>query len=188
MKRRTFIHHVVIGHKNLSLRIKALVWITLGAIVFFGVPATIRYEQNGELQKARLYFSVPGGTIATGQTFAVEARLQTNGTAVNAVTAHITYSPLFLTVTNITTENSFCTFYLENSFDTIKGEVNVSCGVPNPGFLGDSVVVHMTVQAKVAGSTEFSFGPNTEVLANDGHGSNVTQSLHSLPITITQLF
>jgi hypothetical protein len=175
------------SYQGLSTRSKATLWIAALVLLLLILPQALRQLQPSNLSDARVYFSAPGSGITPGQIFPVEVRVQTKGSAVNAVATVVHFNPFLLEVVNMTTEKSFCTFYLENTFDTIKGEVRVSCGVPTPGFQGDSVIVHMNMRAKAAGNIQITLDPDrTQVLANDGKGTNITQDLPKLELEIRQ--
>ncbi|HSI20502.1 MAG TPA: cohesin domain-containing protein [Verrucomicrobiae bacterium] len=181
----TLLHRTLLGYKRQGNRSKALLWTILGVLILLALPVAIRKQQIDTLKQSRMYFLPPTTDIIPGEVFPVEVRIQTNGTPVNAVSAHVQFKSQFLEVVNMTTEKSFCTFYLDNSFDNIKGEVNVSCGIPNPGFLGDTVVVRMNMRAKAVGSTTVTLDPErSQVLANDGKGTNIAQELPDLPLTV----
>ncbi len=184
----TLIERLVIGYKRQPARNKATVWGVILVIVLLLAPGILRQNQASNLRPGRIYFSEPKNTITPGLIFPIEIRVQTSGTAINAVSTLVKYDPLSLEVVSMTTADSFCVYYLNNSFDNIKGEISISCGLPNPGFQGDSIVVHLDMRAKVAGSTTIKFDQSqTEVLANDGHGNNIVHDLPTLPLTIKQL-
>lgn len=186
--KRTPLERAILAYRRQSNRTKAFFWVIVGAVIILITPAAIRQHQISVLRDARMYFSGPTGKVIPGQTFDIEVRLQTKGTPTNAVSAALRFNPAYLEVQAMTTEKSFCTFYLDNAFDNIKGEVNISCGVPNPGFLGDSVVAHLSLRAKLAGETKITLDPNeSRVLANDGRGSDITQDLPSLSIAVQPL-
>lgn len=182
--KKSIFERVLVGYRRQPVRTKAIFWIICATVLLLVVPNALRQERVNNLHQARLYFSQPQDSVIPGQLFSVEVRVQTTGSATNAVTADVLYDPNALEVVNMTTENSFCTFYLDNTFDNIKGKVMVSCGLPNPGFVGDSVIVHMNMRAKVAGSTTIKLGPDSAVLANDGRGTNIAQDLADLSIDI----
>jgi hypothetical protein len=184
----SLLSRIILGYKRQPRHSKALFWVIVGAIILLVVPSAIRQSQVHNLHQARLYFSQPANGLTPGLIFPIEVRVQTTGTAINAVSSYVEFNPADLEVINMTTENSFCTFYLDNSFDNIKGKVSVSCGLPNPGFVGDSVIVHLNMRAKIAGSTAIKLTPESQVLANDGQGSNVTQDTATLTLDIKQLF
>jgi hypothetical protein len=187
MKKLTLLGDGILFYKRQARRTKAILWVCVLVIGIIIVPSAIRQHQIGAAHPARIYFSEPQKGLSPGQIFPVDIRLQTTGTPVNAVSAGITFNTRIMEVVNMTTENSFCTFYLDNTFDNIKGEVRVSCGLPSPGFLGDSIVARVNMRAKTVGNAEIGFDKQyTQVLANDGKGTNVTQELPSLELTFNQ--
>lgn len=186
--KKTLIERGVIGYTHLPVRTKGAIWIAFLTVLFLLIPAALREREASRLDKARIYFNSTRPTVSAGTDFPVELRLQTTGTAINAVSAYVRFNPQVLQVIQMTTEKSFCTFYLDNTFDNIKGEVNLSCGLANPGFQGDSVIVHLTMRARVVGSASITLDKDrSRVLANDGRGSDVTDSLPALSFNIQQL-
>jgi hypothetical protein len=175
-------------YRRQSMRTKALFWVIIGMCIILLIPPTLKQRRISQLSPARLYFAANSTTIIPGQMFPVEVRVQTSGTPVNAVGAHILFNPAFLEIVNMTTEKSFCTFYLENTFDNMKGEVNVSCGLPSPGFQGDSIVVRVNMRAKASGTTTLKLNEKrSQVLANDGLGTDLAKELPILPLLVQPL-
>jgi hypothetical protein len=156
-------------------------------VLVFGIPASVdRY--NHQLETADYYYLQVQEYIAVGQTFKVELHARTGGDAINAVGAHLQYNPFYLEVVSMTTDRSFCTFYTENSFDNQLGMVTIGCGTPNPGFQGDSLVVSLMMRAKFPGHTTIVPDPEyTQILANDGKGSNIMKELPELKLYINQI-
>lgn len=177
---------IILGYRRQPTKIKALFWLIILTLAIFLVPSFLRQKQVIN-HPARLYFSEPQAGLTPGLIFPVEVRIQTTGSSINAVSAYLNYSPANLEVVNMTTENSFCTFYLDNSFDNIRGKVAVSCGVPNPGFVGDSLVVRINMRAKTVGSTEVTIDPTSQILANDGKGTDILKDPTNLTLNIQQL-
>ncbi len=176
------IHH----YRKLSVRNRALLWVVVLVIGVIILPPVIDKEIHRN-QSVKMYFTVPNTTVSVGETFPLELRVQTGGQAINAVGSIIHFNPLYLEVVSMTTDKSFCSFYLDNTFDTIKGEVKVTCGTPSPGFTGDSLVVHLNMRAKILGTTTVSVDPaNTNALANDGKGTNILGTHPDLELTINQ--
>jgi len=163
-------------------------FLTLFLIVgALSIPGFVRETASSQIHQAELYF-LDAPTVAIGQDFPVELRIKTNGTNINAMGFTIIYNPLYLQVTSMTTDNSFCTFYLDNSYDNQKGQVKLSCGAPNPGFRGDSLAVHLTMRGSIAGNPSVIVDPTTTLLlANDAKGSNIVKSSPKLSLNIQQL-
>ncbi|MDO8676684.1 MAG: hypothetical protein Q7K16_03500 [Candidatus Azambacteria bacterium] len=102
------------------------------------------------------------------------------GEAINAVNATIKYDPQTVEVLDIITTNSFCdpSFFLEKEIDKEKGEVRITCGIPNPGF-SDAIgtVAELLVQPLGLQAISLEFSEETQVLANDGLGTNVLRTV-----------
>jgi hypothetical protein len=106
----------------------------------------------------------------------IAIQVTTGGEAINAVQAEINYDPDKIKVVNIITANSFCSpdLFVEKNIDNIKGVVNIVCGIPSPGFTGPGgTIAELLVQPLQEGNFSFNFGTSTQVLANDGLGTNV---------------
>ena len=141
---------------------------------------------NGPLT---LYYSELPSTIILGQSFPLELRVKTGSEPINAAQVKLKYDPRILDISKMNTSQSFCSFYADNSFDTIVGEVKLACGTPNPGFTGDSVLIHLTMRAKTTGTSSLTLDPKeTEVLANDGKGTNLLKSVPNASITVKNSF
>ena len=98
------------------------------------------------------------------------------GEAINAAKTVLYFDPKLVEVLRIDTEDSFCSqdLFIEKIIDNKKGEVIISCGLPNPGFSGPiGTIAEIVVMAKKDGNFSFRFGDDTQVLANDGLGTNV---------------
>jgi len=171
-----------------SVRTRRLFWTGL-IILAIGIPTILSNGLRfGQLPKATLYFLPLPETLLTGQEFSVELRVQTSG-SINAVGTVLHYDQKQLDLIQMNTDQSFCSFYTENSFDTIQGEVHLSCGSPYPGFSGDSVVFRLTMRPRTSGTSTITLDPKqTLVLANNGRGSNVVGSLPHLTLTVPQTY
>jgi hypothetical protein len=108
------------------------------------------------------------------QTFAIQ--LYTGGEAINAAQAILNYDPTMIQVEDILTVHSFCSpdLFVEKKIDNKKGQVSIVCGLPNPGFQERmGVVAELLVKMLKVGQFDLNFGNDTQVLANDGLGTNV---------------
>jgi hypothetical protein len=106
----------------------------------------------------------------------VAVNVLTGGEAINAAQIDLTYDPTKIQVADIITADSFCApaMFLEKSIDNRSGEVRVACALPSPGFSGQSGnVVTLAVQPIRMGSVVLHFATDTQILANDGLGTDV---------------
>ncbi len=100
----------------------------------------------------------------------------TGGEDINVVSAVVHYDPTVVEVLDIVTMNSFCapSFFLEKEINKEKGEVRITCGIPNPGFYAAvGTVAELLIQPLSIGSISLEFTDETQVLANDGLGTDV---------------
>lgn len=157
-------------------------------IVSVALPGTISEINKMNPKLADLYFVTPATTLTTGQSATVELRVRTNGTAVNAMGFKLLYNPLYLEATGMTTESSFCTHYIENSFNNQIGVLKLSCGIPRPGFQGDSLAVKVTFRTKLPGNPDIIIDKDSlMLLANDGKGSKIVREAPTLTLNVQQL-
>ena len=177
---------------NKRRRHRAIVGIGLfAALAAILIPSYLtQHPLNGQRTTEFYFQRLDGGTLYPNLPFTVELRVKTHGQAINAVSTAITLDPKVLEIMSITTEDSFCSLYADNSFDTIKGEVTVSCGTPSPGFGGDSPIVAIKLRAKVPGTAQLLLDPKQDfALANDGKGTDILRRpLPSFPLVIKQTF
>jgi hypothetical protein len=108
------------------------------------------------------------------QTFAIQ--LYTGGEAVNAAQVILNYDPAVFQVEDFLRAHSFCSpdLFVEKKIDNKHGQVSIICGLPNPGFQERmGVVAELSVKMLKVGQFDLNFGNDTQILANDGLGTNV---------------
>ncbi len=156
--------------------------LTLGSLVaiigLFGVASFASYVRNKRTHYV-LYNSVirlqPAANVFHQEyENIVSVIVDTGDEAINTVQFSVRFDPEMIEIRDLGTDNSLCEFYLEREIDNVHGRVSVSCGRPTPGFVGHGGnVVDLIVRAKKVGSFTLAFEEGTQVLANDGLGTNV---------------
>ena len=157
------------------------------ATVIIVYPVILNKDKIAYLgsSESHFYFINQNPKLTIGNTFQISLHVKTGKKAINSIGSTINFNPNQLEVTKMTTEDSFCTFYADNSFDNIKGEVAMYCGTPNPGFTGDSTVVTLTFRAKTSGKASLIIDKKTaQILANDGKGTDLNTNTPSLNLQI----
>ncbi len=155
-------------------------------VVFFAIFFTDRsllYSHSILVQKPP--YTIYNSTLAFDPSFAVwsrsseqrvEVEVSTGGEAINAAQIDVTYDLAKVQVADIITADSFCApnMFLEKNIDNKRGEVRASCLLPNPGFTGESGnVVTLALQPIRGGDVTLHFSTDTQILANDGLGTDV---------------
>ena len=158
--------------RNIALRVAAIALVT--AAVGAGVPQAHAQTANG----ATLLFSPGSGTFTVGSTFNVSIVVNTGGNSINAVRADISFPANRLQVVNPSAGTSFISIWVNQpAYSNTAGTISFQGGLPNPGIKTDSGIVStITFRATAPGSAKISFKETSQVLANDGQGTNLLTS------------
>lgn len=135
-----------------------------------------------------LSFSPSSGSKYVGSTFSVGIYVGTGGIAANTFNADLRFPADKLEVTSIGTGGSICSLFpFQPSFSNSSGTADVQCGLPTPGFNGSSgYIATVNFRAKTTGTATISAANSSQILANDGAGTNILTSLGSATFTISQ--
>lgn len=131
---------------------------------------------------ASLYLVPSAGTYTVGNTFSVQIKLNTGGTAINTSDGTLSFSPEKLEAISISKTDSIFTLWVqEPAFSNTLGTVTFAGGKPSPGFTGAAgTILTITFRAKTAtfGTANLTFAGGS-VLADDGRGTNVLTNMNS---------
>ena len=147
----------------------------LGAVV---LALFFIFGHQVQAQAASLYFSPSAGSYTVGKTFSTAVYVSSADQAINAVSGVIRFPSDLLEVTSVSKSGSVLTFWVqEPSYSNSNGEINFEGIVMNPGFTGTGgKIITITFKTKTAGVANLSLGSGS-VLANDGQGTNIINSL-----------
>lgn len=135
----------------------------LNKIPYLIYNSTIKFEPESDIVK-----------LSSEKTIAI--KVSTGGESINMVSAIVKYDPKRVQIIDILTTNSFCdpSFFIEKEIIAEKGEVRITCGSPNPGFSGSiGTIAELLIQPLSQKPITLEFLEETQVLANDGLGTNV---------------
>jgi len=151
---------------------KLLVIISL-ILVFSVLP--VKAEAAG----ASLYFSPASGTFFVGSTFDVSIFVNTGGNNVNAVKVDLKFDPRKLQIASPTAGRSFISVWISQpTYSNISGTASFQGGIPSPGInTSAGLVSTITFRAIAPGETIVSFLDSSQVLLDDGKGTNVLSSM-----------
>jgi len=114
------------------------------------------------------------GSFYEGDVIQVLALVHTGSQPINAVRAHISYPSDLMEIIQISSDASFCSFFVEQEFDNQTGQIIYSCGAPSPGFSGEfGLVGTFYFRMKKTGYANLQFAQDSTVLANDGFGTDL---------------
>lgn len=147
-------------------------------IIFFLLPFFVNAQATMSVTPAT-------GEYEVGEMFSTLVNLNSGGQSINAGMAQINFDNTRLEVVSLGYSQSIFSLWTENpSFSNIAGNIKFGGGVPNPGFSGASGgILRITFRAKSTGQAPVNFMSGS-VLANDGEGSNILDSMRGSIFTI----
>lgn len=102
------------------------------------------------------------------------------GEAINAVATVLNFDPKMIFVEEIITTRSFCPeeMFIEKEINNKIGRVSIKCALPTPGFQElQGIVADIHIVSLKEGNFSLNFNKEeTQVLANDGLGTNVLRT------------
>ncbi len=131
-------------------------------------------------------FSPSASQVRIGDTINVALLLTAPDQSVNAMSGKIVI-PDALEVVAISTENSVNTLWMPRDpyFSADDHAIFFEGGLPTPGFMGQNgKVISLSLRAKAAGQADLTL-TDTQLLANDGQGSNVSVATDTASFTVT---
>jgi len=167
--------------QNLRRKRNSAFYFIFSKFFVFILFSTFSFLFSGAIvEAASLSFSPSSETYNIGQTFTVSVYVSSADQAMNAASGMITFPADKLQVLSLSKSGSIINLWVqEPSFSNPDGIVNFEGIVLNPGFQGGSgKILTITFKAKAVGTAFLSF-TSSAVLANDGQGTNILQSLGS---------
>lgn len=138
----------------------------LAALVFFVVPK--------QSQAATFSVSPSLGVNTVGSTFDVSILVDTKGQEINAVDVQLSFPPDKLQLVSPSTGNSIISIYTTPpKYDNATGQVQIIGGIPNGINVSAGLITKLTFRVKGVGTATLRFSGNSQVLLNDGRGTNV---------------
>ena len=168
-KHNTILHLFVVSAVGFIYVLAIFIYNTRGYYLTVGnVPYTI-YNSTFSLS--------PNSQVsAFSENQIIKVVANSGGEAVNAFDAVIDYDPTLISIDSISTDNSICpqAFFIEKAIDPTRGEVDIQCGIPTPGFTGNGgEVAELNISHKKTGVFSLIFASTSQILANDGLGTDV---------------
>lgn len=156
-------------------------WILLGVIVFLLAP-----WQAVRADGASLKVSPAAGGYEVGGLVDVSFVVDTGGQAINAVQADILFPPDKLQVVNPVASTSFISLWVTApAYSNTDGTIHFQGGLPSPGIkTSGGVISTVTFRVKSAGSAVIRYAPTSQVLLNDGRGTNILTSTGTAEFTL----
>lgn len=139
------------------------------------------------VQAATLDFSPIHTNASVGTTFTETIFVSSTNQAINAISGTISFPPELLQVISVSKANSLLSLWVQDpTFSNADGTISFSGIVPNPGFIGSpGRVFSIQFRAKKSGTAAIVFSASSQVLANDGNGTDILDDTNAASITLT---
>lgn len=127
---------------------------------------------------ASLLFSPASGSFTVGGTFNVSIIVNTGGKSINAAKVDIKFPANKLQVVNPSAGTSFISIWVNQpAFSNTAGTINFQGGLPTPGIKTDAGIIStITFRATSPGPAKLSFVDTSQILLNDGQGTDILTS------------
>ena len=135
---------------------------------------------------ATLSFTPANTSVSVGATITETVWVSSTDQAMNAISGAISFPANLLQVVSVSTSNSVLTLWVQNpSFSNTDGTVTFSGVVPNPGYTGGSGrTVSIQFRGKKEGTATVAFSSSSQVLANDGNGTDILTNTSPATLTV----
>lgn len=163
---------------------------------FFAVSALVMpisghaqtsYDANSLISKVSLQFSPRQGSFVEGSIFEVPIILDTNGLNINTLNITVRFDPEILSIANPAGGASIIGLWLEPpTYDNVKGTATYVGAIPNGIVTSSGVVGTITFKAKKTGNATVQIQPYSEVLLNNGFGTQAALEYGTARYSIVQ--
>lgn len=144
-------------------------------ILFIGSTRTV--------DAAQFYLAPVSTAIYQGSTFYVYLKVNSADQASNSYSASIVFDSNYVEPVSVMKSGSICSLFIVEP-TLAPGSASVTCGLPTPGFQGNSgTVAILNLRAKKVGTTYLGIS-NGAILANDGKGTNILNASTGINIRI----
>jgi hypothetical protein len=172
-----------------ALAVVALVLAGVAALAYGRLLESIpmRTKMPYPLYNSSLRLQPEGGVFSLNRDQQVQVVLDTGEEEINALSVSLSYDPAQIEIGRIDLSDSPCEFILERAIDRTKGELRIACTTAvTPAAAGQVRVASFFVKGKKGGPARIAFGEDTQVLANDGLGTDVLRIARGATFTFEE--
>lgn len=142
-------------------------------LVAFGVMLAWLFISH-QTQAANFSISPSNGNFTVGSTFDVSVLVDTKGQEINAVQVNLSFPADKLQLVSPSTGNSIISIYTTPpKYDNSTGRIEIIGGIPNGINVPSGLITKLTFRVKGIGTASLRFNGESQVLLNDGRGTNV---------------
>lgn len=150
----------------------------ISALLFIGLAflsLPIGTEAQGQ---AKLFLSPSTGGFLVGSTFDISLIVDTDQVSINTVRVELSFPPDRLQIVNPSSGKSFVSLWLQQpSYSNTEGNISFTGGEPGGIKTSSGIVSTITFRAIKAGEAIIKILPSSNVLANDGKGTQILSTV-----------
>ena len=137
------------------------------------------FGYKAQASGASLYISPASDAVFVGSTFDVSILLNSGGNNINTVRVDLKFDPKKIQIASPTAGKSFISVWVSQpTYSNIEGTASFRGGIPSPGInTSAGLVSTITFRAVAPGETTISIMDSSQVLLDDGKGTNVLSSV-----------
>lgn len=136
---------------------------------------------------ATLSLSPTDTTVDVGATVTETIFVSSADQAMNAIAGTISFPADLLQVVSISKSGSVLSLWVQDpTFSNVDGTISFSGVVPNPGYTGArGRAISIQFRGKKVGTGSITFSSASQVLANDGNGTDILTATVPATVTVT---
>lgn len=160
---------------------------TLSSRIFFSILSGLFFLFPTVVLAAGLSLAPADVSIGAGATFTETLYVASTNQAINAISGTVTFPSELLQVVSVSKAGSVLSLWVqEPTYSNADGTISFSGIVPNPGYTGGrGKVFTIQFRAKRAGVAAVVFSSLSQVLANDGNGTDILDDTAGASVTIS---
>lgn len=160
---------------------------TLHFRVYLPALAALFFLLPSAALAATLGLSPANTTVTTGSIVTATVLVTSTDQAMNAIDGSIAFPADLLQVVSVSKTNSILSLWVQDpTFSNADGTISFSGVVPNPGYTGSrGQALSIQFRGKKPGIATVTFSPSSQVLANDGNGTNILTASNATTIVVT---
>ncbi|MEZ4180035.1 MAG: cohesin domain-containing protein [Candidatus Doudnabacteria bacterium] len=154
--------------KTYQVKILIFIFVATASLVFLPIKKTLA---------ASFSISPNSGSMEVGSTFEASVLVDTQGQSINAVQVKLLFPADRLQLVSPSAGSSIIGIYTSPpKFDNQAGYVEIIGGIPNGVITSNGLVAKLTFRVAGVGSANLRFSGDSQILLNDGRGTNVLQN------------
>ncbi len=164
-------------------RVKIMNYFTKKLLII--LITAILLSATSQVLAARLYFEPSKGNFSAGSVLSVELKINTEDVPINTIEGYLKFSKDFFSLEGLSDGNSIISFWVKKPVAE-NGLVSFAGIIPG-GYGGrDGTLIKILLKSIKTGQGKIEIEPNSQVLLNDGQGTQAEVKYNAASFNITK--